>query len=49
MNPDRDDAAPALVLAEDPAPVLQAARSFLASGCATRTYGPPWLWTWHST
>jgi hypothetical protein len=32
MNPDLDDAAPALVLADDPARVLQAARSFLANG-----------------
>lgn len=32
MNPDLEDHAPALVLAEDPACVLQAARSFLANG-----------------
>lgn len=32
MNPDLDDTAPALVLADDPARVLQAARSFLANG-----------------
>lgn len=32
MNPDLDDRAPALVLAENPVRVLQAARSFLANG-----------------
>ena len=32
MNPELDDRAPALVLAEDPARVLQAARTFLAHG-----------------
>lgn len=32
MNPDLDDAAPAILLADDPARVLQAARSFLANG-----------------
>lgn len=32
MNPDLDDRAPALVLAEDPVRVLQAARAFLAHG-----------------
>jgi hypothetical protein len=32
MNPDLEDRAPALVMAEDPTRVLQAARSFLAHG-----------------
>lgn len=32
MNPELDDRAPALMLAEDPARVLQAARTFLAHG-----------------
>jgi len=32
MNPELDDRAPALVLAEDPARVLHAARTFLAHG-----------------
>lgn len=32
MNPDLDDQPPALVLREEPARVLQAARSFLAHG-----------------
>src|SRR5438876_11264358 len=32
MNPDLDDRAPAAVLAEEPARVLQAARAFLAHG-----------------
>jgi hypothetical protein len=32
MNPELDDRAPALVLSEDPARVLQAARTFLAHG-----------------
>jgi hypothetical protein len=32
MNPDLDDHAPALVLGENPAHVLQAARTFLAHG-----------------
>lgn len=32
MNPELDDRAPALVLAEDPVSVLQAARVFLAYG-----------------
>lgn len=32
MNPDLDDRAPALVLAENPQHVLQAARAFLAYG-----------------
>jgi hypothetical protein len=32
MNPELDDRAPALMLSEDPARVLQAARTFLAHG-----------------
>jgi hypothetical protein len=32
MNPELDDRAPALVLGEDSARVLQAARTFLAHG-----------------
>ncbi len=32
MNPDLDDQAPALLLAEDPHAVLLAARNFLANG-----------------
>jgi hypothetical protein len=32
MNPDLDDQAPVLALAEDPVRVLQAARAFLAHG-----------------
>ncbi len=32
MNPDLDDRAPALLLAEDPHAVLMAARNFLANG-----------------
>lgn len=32
MNPELEDRAPAIVLAEDPVRVLQAARSFLAHG-----------------
>jgi hypothetical protein len=32
MNPERDDHPPALMIAEEPVRVLQAARSFLAHG-----------------